>query len=320
MNPANDFDRRLSRASGDGLRAVAIETVQVNLGLACNRRCAHCHLDGRPSRKEMMDWGMMELVLDACRSARPKLVDLTGGAPELNPHFRRFVEALRKEGHPVQARTNLTVLLDRGNETLPEFLRGHEVQLAASLPCYLEENVEAQRGKGAFQKSIAALRRLNALGYGAKGGLPLHLVHNPTGPFLPPAQADLEKDYRRELGRRCGVTFSNLFTIVNMPIGRFLAGLRAQGQEEAYCRLLRDSFNPKTVEGLMCRRQVSVAWDGALYDCDFNLALGLRVHEGVPDHVRNFDPTLLATRRIVTGDHCFGCTAGSGSSCGGVLV
>jgi radical SAM/Cys-rich protein len=248
------------------------------------------------------------------------LIDLTGGAPELNPSFRQFVSALRKENLQVQVRTNLTVLLEPGMEDLPEFLRNHQIHLVASLPCYLEENVRAQRGEGVYGKSIEAIRRLNALGYGIKTHLPLSLVYNPGGPFLPPPQSALEKDYRRELGQRFGITFTHLLTITNMPLGRFHSELSLQKQEENYLQLLRKSFNLQTVEGLMCRYQISVGWDGTLYDCDFNLALKLPVDHGAPDHIQRFNPAELLTRRIVTGEHCFGCTAGYGSSCSGALV
>jgi radical SAM/Cys-rich protein len=262
----------------------------------------------------------MEQVLEAAKSVRCRLVDLTGGAPELNPHFRKFVSALHQGGHAVQVRTNLTVLLEPGMGDLPEFFRNHHVQLVASMPCYLEENVCAQRGEGVYEKSIAAIRRLNALGYGSIPELSLSLVYNPGGPFLPPPQSALEEDYRRELGQRFKITFTRLLTITNMPLGRFRTDLIGKKEQEGYMQLLRKSFNPQTVSGLMCCRQLSVGWDGTLYDCDFNLALGLPVNHGAPDHIRSFRPKELRTRRIVTGEHCFGCTAGAGSSCGGALI
>jgi radical SAM/Cys-rich protein len=316
----NDFERQIAGIKGDGLHSANIETLQVNLGLLCNQRCAHCHLEASPEREEIMQWPVMELVLEAAKSAECQLVDLTGGAPELNPNFRRFVATLREEGHQVKVRTNLTVLSEPEMEELPEFFRDQRIQLVASLPCYLEENVCAQRGKGAYERSIAAIRRLNALGYGSHPELPLNLVYNPGGPFLPPPQSALEDDYRRELGQRFNITFTRLLTITNMPLGRFRTELIRKKEQEDYVQLLRKSFNPHTVRGLMCCRQLSVGWDGTLYDCDFNLALGLPVNHGAPDHVKNFKPKDLMVRRIVTGDHCFGCTAGSGSSCGGALV
>jgi radical SAM/Cys-rich protein len=205
-------------------------------------------------------------------------------------------------------------------EKLPEFFREHQIQLVASMPCYLEENVCAQRGVGVYQKSIEVIKRLNALDYGSNPELPLNLVYNPGGPFLPPPQLALEEDYRRELGHRFGITFTRLLTITNMPLGRFRKELFRKKEDENYLRLLRESFNPQTITGLMCRHQISVGWDGTLYDCDFNLALGLSVNHGAPDHIQSFRLEDLWKRRIVTGEHCFACTAGSGSSCGGALV
>ena len=316
----NDFEKHVADGKGDGLHSLRIEILQVNLGLRCNQQCTHCHLEASPNRPEIMDWATMQWVLEAARDSQCQLVDLTGGAPELNPNFRFFVAALRQEGHTVQIRTNLTVLLEPGTEDVPEFFREHEIRIVASMPCYLEQNVCAQRGKGVYEKSIEAIKRLNALGYGSNPDLPLHLVYNPGGPFLPPSQSVLEEDYRRELGNHFGITFTRLLTITNMPLGRFRMDLHRQKQERNYIELLRKSFNPQTVEGLMCRHQLSVGWDGALYDCDFNLALRLPVDHGAPDHITFFNLTDLAKRRIVTGDHCFGCTAGSGSSCGGALL
>ena len=316
----NDFERQIVEVGGEGLHSLKVKTLQVNLGLRCNQQCNHCHLEASPQRKEMMGWPTMELVLEAARSVRCQLVDLTGGAPELNPSFRRFIAALRQEGLSVQVRTNLTVLLEPDMDTMPGFLRDHGVQLVASMPCYLEENVRAQRGAGVYEKSIEAIKRLNGLGYGYESSLCLNLVYNPGGPFLPPPQSTLEEDYRRELDKRFGIRFTRLFTISNMPLGRFRKELNCQNQEQSYLELLRKSFNPLTVQGLMCRHQITVGWDGTLYDCDFNAALGLAVNHGAPDHIRFFNAEDLWTRRIVTGEHCFGCTAGSGSSCGGALV
>ena len=316
----NDFEREIVRIKGDGLHSVKLETLQVNLGLLCNQRCAHCHLEASPQRTEMMQWSTMQLVLEASKRAGCQLADLTGGAPEINPYFRHFVAALRQEGLTVQVRTNLTVLLEPGMEEMPEFFRAHRIRLVASMPCYLEENVRAQRGVGTYEKSVAAIKILNALGYGSDPELPLNLVYNPGGPFLPPPQSALEEDYRRELGRRFNITFTRLLTITNMPLGRFRAELIRKKGKEDYMQLLRESFNPHTVKGLMCCHQLSVGWDGTLYDCDFNLALGLPVNHGAPDHIRFFRPKELRTRRVVTGEHCFACTAGAGSSCGGALV
>ena len=313
-----DFERRIEPQAPAGLRSVSIDTLQVNVGLCCNQRCAHCHLGASPDRDEMMDWPTIELVLAAARVCDCRHVDITGGEPSLNPHLRSFIVALRKQGREVNVRTNLTALTEDALEGMPEFLRDHGVSLVGSMPCYLEENVTAQRGEGVYRKSVAAMRRLNALGYGRT--LPLDLVYNPGGAFLPPDQAALEADYKRELNERFGIVFTRLLTIANMPLGRFRDTLARDGQLADYLRLLNESFNPATVDGLMCRRQVSVGWDGTLYDCDFNLALGLPVNHGAPDHVTRFDSDALSRRRIVTGEHCYGCTAGCGSSCGGQLV
>lgn len=316
----NAFEKQIAGVDDDGLLSLDIDTLQVNMGLRCNQQCIHCHLEASPRRREMMEWPTMQLILKAARSAGCQLVDLTGGAPELNPYFRRFVTALCQADHAVQVRTNLTVLLEKGMEEIPEFFREYRVHLVASLPCYLEENVQAQRGMGVYEKSIMAIKRLNRLGYGYEPELPLNLVYNPGGPFLPPPQSALEEDYRRELGKRFDIAFTHLLTITNMPLGRFRMELTRQSQLQNYFQLLKKSFNPQTVAGLMCRHQISVGWDGTLYDCDFNLALGYPVNHGAPDQIQSFHPATHSLRRIVTGEHCFGCTAGSGSSCSGALV
>lgn len=316
----NEFEKKVEEITGTGLYGLDIETIQVNVGLKCNQACVHCHVESSPRRTEMMEWPTMERIIELARRVRARRVDITGGAPELNPHLRRFIRALREQGQTVQVRTNLTVLLLPEMETMPEFFRDHQVHLVASLPCYLEDNVRRQRGYGVYEKSIEAIKRLNALGYGHDPERPLDLVYNPVGPFLPPDQAKLEEDYRRELWNRFGIVFTRLLTITNMPIGRFLDDLRRQGKDQQYLNLLRQSFNPQTLEGLMCRHQINVDWDGRLYDCDFNLALRMPVDHGLPDHIRDLDLPALARRKIVTGIHCFGCTAGRGSSCGGALV
>ena len=316
----NSFEKMIAEGAKEGLYSLSLETLQVNLGLECNQQCLHCHLEASPERTERMEWPVMEEILEVAGEVRPRLVDLTGGAPELNPYFRRFVAALRARGHSVQVRTNLTVLLGPGREDLPSFFREQKVCLVASLPCYLQENVCAQRGEGVYQKSVEAIKRLNRLGYGAFPELPLNLVYNPGGPFLPPSQSALEEDYRRELASRFGIIFTRLLTITNVPLGRFGRELGKQKREGEYLQLLRSAFNPQTISGLMCRHQLSVGWGGSLYDCDFNLALGLTVNHGAPDHLRSFNSRELESRRIVTGDHCFACTAGAGSSCGGALA
>lgn len=316
----NDFEKEIVGVTGPGLYSLEIGTLQVNVGLRCNQECRHCHLEASPRRTEMMEWRTMELVLEAARRAGCRRVDLTGGSPELHPHFRRFIQTFSEGGYRVQVRTNLTVLLEPGMETMPEFFRDHDVSLVASMPCYLEENVRAQRGEGAYEKCISAIKRLNGLGYGVDSRFPLDLIYNPGGPFLPPDQSNLEGEYRRQLCARFGITFTRLLTITNMPIGRFAKELSRQNQGENYWNLLQKSFNSETVEGLMCRHQLSIGWDGTLYDCDFNLALALPVNHGAPDHVHRFERSDLINRRIVTGRHCFGCTAGFGSSCGGALL
>ncbi|HVN95778.1 MAG TPA: arsenosugar biosynthesis radical SAM (seleno)protein ArsS [Syntrophorhabdaceae bacterium] len=316
----NEFDKRVGGSQSQGLFSRAIDIFQVNLGLKCNQQCVHCHHEASPSRLEQMEWQVMELIVAAAQGARCQCVDLTGGAPELNPHFRDFVDALRGKDIPVQVRTNLTVFFEPTAEGLPEFLREREIRLVASLPCYTEENVCAQRGEGVYGKSIAALTRLNALGYGLDPALPLNLVYNPGGSFLPYLQASLEQDYRRELNERSGIHFTNLLTITNMPLGRFRKDLLRRNEESPYLALLKESFNPETVPGLMCRNQISVGWDGTLYDCDFNLALDIPLNHGAPDQILNFSSAAIEKRRIMTGDHCFGCTAGAGSSCSGSIV
>jgi radical SAM/Cys-rich protein len=315
-----DFDQLVIQAQGDHLRAGAVATIQANLGLLCNLRCRHCHVEASPVRTEIMGWPVMTAILRLAAALPGCLVDLTGGAPELNPDFRRFVTALRQAGLAVQVRTNLTVFDEPGQADTPEFLASRQVRLVASLPCYLDDNVTAQRGANVFPRSIAALRRLNLLGYGRRDDLPLNLVYNPGGPFLPPDQGPLEAAYRQAMSARHGIEFTRLLTIANMPMGRFLAELQSSGKAARYRELLRASFNPHTLGSLMCRHQVCVAWDGTLADCDFNLALGLGLAPGLPVRVEQLEPGMLAERLIVTGEHCFACTAGCGSSCGGALV
>ncbi len=316
----NLFEEKIASITGEGLFSEGIEILQVNLGLKCNQACSHCHVDASPQRKEEMAWPTMERVLDTADALRPAWVDLTGGAPELNPSFRKFVQTLHHKGHAVQVRSNLTVMTEPGMEDLPEFFAEQGIGLVASMPCYLEENVRAQRGPGVYEKSIAVLQHLNRLGYGIDKAKPLNLVYNPGGAFLPPEQGKLERDYRRELKQRFGISFSHLLTIANMPIGRLGGKLRQAHEENKYLSLLLESFNPGTLSGLMCRHQISIAWDGRVYDCDFNLALGCPVNHGAPDRIEDFNKEALEKRRIVTGNHCFGCTAGFGSSCAGALV
>jgi radical SAM/Cys-rich protein len=315
------FPGKLEECGHWPLRASGIEVLQVNVGKLCNQTCEHCHVDAGPDRREVMTCETMQTCLDVLARTDIPTLDITGGAPEMNPHFRWLVTEARKLNRAVIDRCNLTILLAPGFNDLPEFLAGHRVEVVASLPCYLEENTDRQRGAGVFAKSIEALRRLNALGYGKSDtALTLTLVYNPVGPVLPPPQAKLEAAYRRELSERYGVVFNRLFTITNMPISRFLADLHQSGKYDDYMQTLIRAFNPAAVEGVMCRMTLSVDWQGNLYDCDFNQMLDLPVERGVPRHIRDFDADLLAGRDIVTGRHCFGCTAGSGSGCTGAIV
>lgn len=314
------FDRRVAETTGQPLRAASIDTIQVNVGLTCNLACRHCHVEASPKRTEQMDWETMLQVIDAGQRSGTRTLDITGGEPAMNPNFRRFVALARVEGFEVIVRTDLTIMLEEGFCDLPEFLAAQRVHLVASLPCYLPDNVNRQRGLLVFERSIEAIRALNAVAFGVAGGLALDLVYNPLGPSLPPEQSGLEADYRRELRARFGIEFTRLITITNMPIGRFRRDLERDGRAAAYEQFLRERFNPQTVESLMCRQQVHVSWDGALHDCDFNYALGMGTNSNSPTHIRDFDPQQLLRRRIHTGTHCFGCTAGHGSSCGGALV
>lgn len=297
-----------------------LDTLQVNLGYRCNQSCLHCHVNAGPNRKEVMDEGTLELVLQVLMARRIGTLDLTGGAPELHHKFRDLVGKATPLGVRVIDRCNLTVLFEHGQEGLAGFLADHRVEVIASLPCYLPENVDQQRGDGSFDKSIAALLQLNALGYGREGsGLTLNLVYNPQGPSLPPDQAALQAAYRRELSERFGIFFNQLFAIANMPIQRFGSTLISRGQFNDYMRLLKENFSAANVGNVMCRNLVSVDWQGYLYDCDFNQQLGLPLPgEGIP-HLRDLLQTDLQGKPVRVADHCYGCTAGQGSSCGGAL-
>jgi len=398
--PADPFAQRLT-ADGQTLTRTTLATLQINVGKMCNLACHHCHVEAGPNRTEIMTWSVMERILGWLDTHRAdldlKMVDLTGGAPEMNPHFRKFVAALRDRGLHVLDRCNLTILLEPGYEDMAEFLAQHEVEIVASLPCYLEDNVDEQRGNGVFQGSIEALRRLNGVGYGREGSpLRLDLVYNPVGYGLPPDQQSLERDYKRELADRFGVVFNKLWTITNMPIKRFEHQLRREGQYDAYMAKLTAAHRADNVDGVMCRSLVSIGWQGSVYDCDFNQMLlmplepsaderlsqraatvrergsgavptgrndeavgittsrdgeavgiltsrdregaGLSENLGLPGaglsggkhtdehavelHSRklwDFTPDQLVGRTIATGAHCFGCTAGAGSSCTGAL-
>jgi radical SAM/Cys-rich protein len=298
-----------------------LQTLQVNLGYRCNQSCVHCHVGAGPQRPEQMDAATAELVLAFLAQQDIATLDLTGGAPELNPQFRRLVMQARAAGLRVLDRCNLTVLSEPGQEDLVEFLADQQVEVVASLPCYLEHNVDQQRGRGVFATSIAGLRRLNALGYGAEGsGLLLSLVYNPQGPVLPPPQCSLEQDYRRELGGRYGVQFNQLLTLTNMPIQRFGSMLQSQGRFQEYLQLLRTSHRPENLPAVMCRSLVSVDWQGYLYDCDFNQMLDLGLEDGGRRaHLRDWLERDFSGRPVRVAEHCFGCTAGQGSGCSGAL-
>ncbi len=302
-----------------------VETLQVNLGYKCNQTCLHCHVNAGPTRTEMMTRDTVDEVLRYLRVRKVRALDLTGGAPELNENFRYLVGEARAAGVHVIDRCNLTILDEPGQEDLAEFLAAHQVEVVASLPCYTEELVDRQRGKGVYEKSISALQRLNALGYASEGGsLELNLVYNPQGPVLPPGQVGLEADYKRVLGETFGIRFNRLFTLANMPIARFGSTLVSKGQFQSYMRLLRDAYREENLDFLMCRTLLSVDWQGYVYDCDFNQMLNLPLHVKGYVSPRPRLTDLLARdiegNDIVVKDHCFGCTAGQGSSCGGALA
>jgi radical SAM/Cys-rich protein len=299
-----------------------LETLQVNLGYLCNLSCVHCHVNAGPTRTELMNRETMDQVLELVQSSAVTTLDMTGGAPELNPLFRDFVRRARTLGVRVIDRCNLTVLFEPGQEDLAEFLAQHEVEITASMPCYLESNVEDQRGKGVYDDSIRALQILNKLGYGRNPALRLNLVYNPVGPTLPPAQGPLEQDFKRELGQRFDIVFDQLFAITNMPISRYGAVLLSKGLYHSYMTLLRENFSEANLETVMCKSLLSIDWRGYVYDCDFNqmLDLPLAAQAGRSSHISELlagDP--LAGEPIRIGEHCYGCTAGQGSSCGGAL-
>lgn len=316
------FDQALASHHSLPLKAQSISTLQVNVGKVCNQTCHHCHVDAGPQRTESMSKATMDQILDVLdRTPQIMTVDITGGAPEMNPHFEYLVEQCRLRNRKVIDRCNLTVFYVKGKAHLPQFLANHHVDIVASLPCYESDNVDQQRGKGVFNRSITALQTLNGLGYGTDGtGLMLDLVYNPLGPVLPPPQVELEQDFKEELGQRYGIRFNRLYVITNMPISRFWDELYEAGQLEHYYTLLLNNFNPLAVDGLMCRSLLSVGWDGRLYDCDFNQMLDLPVQPESQAWIDRFNLRELEHRPIVVGPHCLGCTAGSGSSCGGALT
>ncbi|PKO86336.1 MAG: radical SAM protein [Betaproteobacteria bacterium HGW-Betaproteobacteria-12] len=302
------------------IRRRRLETLQANLGYRCNQACLHCHVAASPKRTEEMPWATMELLLEFAARHQVHTLDLTGGAPELNRHFRRLVVAARAQGLRVIDRCNLTILNEPGQDNLAAFLAEQQVEVTASLPCYLEENVDQQRGDGVFQRSLDGLRQLNAHGYGLPAsGLVLNLVYNPLGPSLPPDQGKLEAAYKEQLATRYGIVFNQLFALTNMPIKRFGSQLLAHHEFAAYMQLLKDAYLPANLDGVMCRTLLSVSWQGHVYDCDFNQMLGLHP-TATPLHLADLLAAELAGRPIHVGDHCYGCTAGQGSSCGGAVA
>jgi radical SAM/Cys-rich protein len=322
-----EFETTLAK-HGLNLHPLSIDTLQVNLGKLCNQACKHCHVDAGPKRTEMMTRGTIDRCLGILRSSpQIKNLDITGGAPELNDHFEHFAVEAKKLGKHVMVRHNLTVTLDphpvsgRSMRHLPEFFREHQCEVISSLPYFLEHETDAQRGAGVFAKSIESMRQLNAIGYGREGtGLSLNLVYNPVGAYLPPSQQATEQLFKEELAKRHGLHFNDLYVMTNMPINRFRHFLERTELYEEYLERLVNAFNPAAAEGVMCRSLISVGYDGTLYDCDFNQMLEWRVNHGAPATIWDFDIDELMNRTIVFGSHCFGCTAGSGSGCGGAVV
>ncbi len=321
IGTCSPFEEQLRRNGLAPLQATGITVFQINVGKLCNQTCRHCHVDAGPDRPERMSRATAEQCLAALAQTDIPTVDITGGAPELNPNFRWLVEQARGLNRHVMDRCNLSVLLLPSQADLAAFLAAHRVEIVASLPYYRAAQTDAQRGEGIFDKSIEALRRLNSLGYGCEGsGLLLNLVHNPVGAFLPPKQEAIEAQFRKELRAKHGVEFNHLYTITNMPVSRFLEFLIESGNYQGYMERLANAYNPAAAAGVMCRYTLSIGWDGTLYDCDFNQMLELPMHQDVPTHIRDFDPARLRHRQITTGNHCYGCTAGAGSSCGGAVT
>ena len=317
----NAFTDKLNKY-GKALDRGKTEILQINVGKLCNQTCTHCHVNAGPKRKEIITRETIDRIVAWLEESDIPIVDITGGAPELVPDFRYLVERIKQLSHPrhIKDRCNLTVFFEPGQEDLPPFLAANQIEIIASLPCYSRENVDAQRGDGVFEKSIHALKTLNELGYGIDPNLPLHLVYNPVGTALPGPQAELESDYHEELHSRFGVIFNDLFTITNMPIARYASFLRAAGEYDNYLARLGDAFNPETVENLMCRSTLNIGWHGEVYDCDFNQMLDLQWRDEKPLFLWDLDPCDFENHPILTGEHCLGCTAGAGSSCGGALT
>jgi radical SAM/Cys-rich protein len=313
------FQEKLEAIGLFPLKPTQLEIFQVNVGKMCNQTCKHCHVDAGPDRKEIMTRQTMGQCLDALQNSSMQIVDLTGGAPEMNPDFRWFVEEIRKLGKKVMVRCNLTIIVANPKfHDLPDFFARHEVEVVSSLPFYSAERTDRQRGEGVFEDSIKVLKMLNQVGYGMQdSGLVLNLVYNPAGAFLPAPQSQLERDFKKSLLENYGITFNQLFAITNMPISRYLDYLIQSGNYETYMEKLINAFNPSAAAGVMCRNTLSIGWDGYLYDCDFNQMLDLKVESQAPQHISQFNEQLLHQRSIIINNHCYGCTAGMGSSCGG---
>ena len=315
--------RRESISDGKDFNRRGIDVLQVNMGKYCNLACIHCHVESGPNRTELMSRETVDAVLRFLGRTNIPTVDITGGAPELNPTFDYLVESAVGLGRHVMDRCNLTVIFEPGKDYLPEFFKRHRVELVCSLPCYSEENVDRQRGKGTFELSIRALQIFNELGYGhSESGLVLNLVYNPVGPHLPPPQDQLEQDYKRILKEKFGIIFNRLYCLSNMPITRYATHLKLRGEYEQYMELLESSFNPSTLDQVMCRNLISVGWEGTIYDCDFNqmLDLPIRDAEGKALNISTLSFDQVQHLPVTVGDHCYACTAGSGSSCGGALL
>ena len=320
MKNVSSFYDAVYESQGHPLKSKDVETFQVNLGYLCNKECIHCHIRAGPNRTESMNWDTMKAIVRHADKQNPRYIDITGGSPEMNPYLGDFITELTKHAHSVQVRTNLTVLLDEEREGFIQMYKRNRVKLVASLPCYEDAEVDSVRGDGTFKDSVETLRRLNLAGYGVDDRLQLDLVFNPEDAFLPPNQTNLEKVFKLRLKKDFGLFFNRLITITNMPVGRFEDKLRAEDNLESYMKLLMDNFNQDTLEGLMCRTQISVDYDGTLYDCDFNLANKLPLINKPNINDPSIDLSKLNNRTIITGAHCFGCTAGEGSSCSGALV
>lgn len=322
MITITDFKETIKKINPQLLQFDELQTLQVNLGNRCNQSCAHCHVQGGPAGKRIMSKAVMQKIINFLLSYQGLCVDITGGCPELNPDFRFFVNEVSRLASSLMVRTNLTVFFEAGLEWVPQWYRDNKVVILASLPCYTEENVDNQRGQGVFEKSIAALRMLNDHGYGLDSQLKLNLVYNPGSDFLPGPQAKLEAAYKQQLSEKYGILFNNLFTMTNVPIGRFRHYLQANGRLKRYQRLLVENFNPDAAKNIMCRNLVSVDYRGVVYNCDFNQALGLPIIDAAGNIVtiEKLDDVLSEGLKIITDEHCFCCTAGAGSSCTGSLV